>query len=82
MTRPIAPFDVVVLPAGLPQFGVAPGSQAVVLEIYQDPYEAFEIEVVDENGQTLYSGAVETACVELENPESDSHPSGESGSNA
>ncbi|MBM6403576.1 DUF4926 domain-containing protein [Phycicoccus sp. CSK15P-2] len=66
MTRPIAPFDVVVLPAGLPQFGVSPGSRAVVIEIHEDPYEAFEIEVVDENGQTLYSGAVETAWVELD----------------
>jgi hypothetical protein len=82
MTRPIVPFDVVVLPAGLPQFGVPPGSRAVVIEIHQDPYEAFEIEVVDDNGQTLYSGAVETAWVELEDPVGDSGPPDERGGNA
>ncbi len=56
MTRPIAPFDVVVLSAGLPQHGLPPGTRAVVLEIHEEPYEALEIEVVGVNGETLFSG--------------------------
>lgn len=65
MNRPIAPFDVVVLPAGLAEAGLPPGTRAVVIEIHTEPYEALEIEVVDDDGRTIFSGAVETAWVEL-----------------
>lgn len=65
MNRPIVPFDVVVLSAGLPQHGLPPGTRAVVIEVHHDPYDAFEIEVVGKDGQTVYSGAVEAAWIEL-----------------
>jgi hypothetical protein len=52
----------------LPQHGLPPGTRAVEIEIHHDPYEAFEIEVVGDDGQTLFLGGVETACVELDEP--------------
>lgn len=60
----LAPFDVVRITAWLPQHGVAPGTRAVILEIHEDPHLAYEIEVVGDDGQSLFIGAVDPAQVE------------------
>lgn len=60
----LAPFDVVRITAGLPQHGIAPGTRAVILEIHEDPYLAYEIEVVGDDGHSLFIGAVDPAQVE------------------
>lgn len=58
MTRPILPFDVVVLLEGIPELNIPPGSRAVVLDVYESPSPAFEVEVVNTEGATLFVGAV------------------------
>jgi Domain of unknown function (DUF4926) len=65
MTGRIEPLDVVVLTAGLPQHGVVAGSLAVVLEVHEHPHLAYEVEVVDAEGRTIFLGAVDPAQVEL-----------------
>ncbi|TCM48855.1 DUF4926 domain-containing protein [Kribbella sp. VKM Ac-2568] len=65
MTEHIEQFDTVRIPAGLPEHGVPEGALAVVLEVHRDPYLAYEIEVVDAGGRTLFAGAVDPAWVEL-----------------
>lgn len=40
------------------------GAPAVVPEVHRDPYLAYEIEVVDADGRTLFAGAVDPAWVE------------------
>lgn len=60
-----APFDVVRLPAGIVEFGVPEDALAVVIEVHYDPYVAYEIEVADDSGVTVFAGAVDPACLEL-----------------
>lgn len=62
--RQFEPYDVVRVTAGLVEFGVPEGSRAVVLEVHEDPYLAYEIEVVDHRGQTIFTGAVDPAQIE------------------
>ncbi|MGH2768031.1 MAG: DUF4926 domain-containing protein [Candidatus Methylomirabilales bacterium] len=71
MSDRLVPFDVVRIPAGIPAHGVPAGARGVVLEVHEDPYLAYEIEVVDEDGRTVFTGAVDPAWVELEAPGSD-----------
>ena len=59
----IEQFDVVRLAEGLPDEGLPPGTQATVLEVYTDP-PGYEVEVVDDNGETLFLGSVEPDQVE------------------
>ncbi len=60
----VTPFAVVRLLSGVPEYGVSPGALAVVLEVHSEPYEAYEVEVVDEAGRTVFAGAVEPGqCV-------------------
>jgi hypothetical protein len=58
------PFDVVRLLSGIPEHGVRAGARAVVLEVHDDPYLALEVEVVDDDGKTLFVGAVDPAQVQ------------------
>jgi len=52
-------FDVVSLRDGIPEAGVSPGTRAVILDVYDDPSRAYEVEVVDEQtGKTVWWGAV------------------------
>lgn len=69
MSRRLGPFDVVRIPAGIAEQGVPPEARAVVVEVHEDPHLAYEIEVVDEDGMTLFIGAVDPAWVEVEAPE-------------
>lgn len=66
MTGPLSLFDVVRIPLGLPADGVRPGARAVILDIYETPSPAYEVEVLDEDGNTVFTGAVDPSCVVLE----------------
>lgn len=59
-------FDVVRLPEGLPEHGIPAGATAAVVEVHGSPPLAYEIEVVDASGKTLWWGPVECDQVELE----------------
>lgn len=68
MTGNIGQFDTVRIPAGIPTDDVPEGALAAVLEVYTDPYPAYEIEVVNADGTTLYLGTVDPSSVELVEP--------------
>lgn len=72
MTENIGQFDTVRIPAGIPENDVPEGALATVLDVYTDPYLAYEIEVADAEGRTLYLGVVDPSWVEL--VESYGHP--------
>lgn len=60
----VTPFMVIRLLSGVPEHGVSPGAMAVVLEVHSEPYEAYEVEVTDDAGRTVFTGTVEAAqCV-------------------
>jgi len=60
-----APFDVVSLREGLPHCGLPPGTRAVVLDVYDQPAPAYEVEVVEEGtGRTLWWGSVDAGSVD------------------
>lgn len=63
------PFDVVRLLSGLPEHGVPAGARAVVLDIHDHPHLALEVEVVDDQGATIFVGAVDPAQVRREDPD-------------
>ncbi|NNM44394.1 DUF4926 domain-containing protein [Knoellia koreensis] len=65
MTENIGQFDTVRVPAGIPESDVQEGAMATVLDVYTDPHLAYEIEVVDVEGRTLYEGVVDPSWVEL-----------------
>lgn len=65
MTENIGQFDTVRVPAGIPESDVPEGALATVLDVYTDPYLAYEIEVADADGRTLYVGVVDPSWVEL-----------------
>jgi hypothetical protein len=65
MTENIEQFGTVRIPAGIPDSDVPAGALATVLDVYTDPYLAYEIEVVDADGRTLYVGVVDPSWVEL-----------------
>src|SRR5438128_12323802 len=44
-------LEVVELTKDLPQYGLAKGSQGTVLEVFDQPQEAYMIEFVDESGE-------------------------------
>ncbi|MCE6998526.1 DUF4926 domain-containing protein [Saccharothrix sp. S26] len=51
-------FDVAYLSEDLPDEGLKAGTQVTVLEVYDEPALAYEVEVVDHSGVTLFQGAV------------------------
>lgn len=58
-TTPLKPFDVVILPNGVPDEGVAPGTRAVIMEVHTVPSLAYEVEVADDlTGATTWWGSV------------------------
>jgi hypothetical protein len=50
-------FDVVRLVRGVPEAGLPPGTEAVILEVSTVPDPHYEIEVADAEGRTLYQGS-------------------------
>lgn len=65
MNRTISQFDTVRIPAGISEYDIPEGAIATVLDVYEHPYRAYEIEVVDDNGRTVFVGVVDAAWVEL-----------------
>ena len=63
MADGLSAFDVVTVPAGLPEYGVPAGATATVIDVYETP-PGVEIEVVDDQGRTIFSGAVDFSRVE------------------
>ena len=61
----LAPFDVIRLPAGLHAEGVDVGAVGTILEIHALPSLAYEVEVADGRGRTIWIGAVDARQVEL-----------------
>jgi hypothetical protein len=68
MTSRFALFDVITLPEGISGSGVPPGARGTVLDVYEEPALAYEIEVTDEEGRTLFLGAVDAIYVEPDIP--------------
>lgn len=58
----IKQYQIVRLVRGVPEEGIEPGTRAVVLEVFDD--DAFEIEVADDQGRTLYEGSVSRNDIE------------------
>jgi Domain of unknown function (DUF4926) len=58
----IKQYQLVRLVRGVPDEGIEPGTQAVVIEVFDD--DAFEIEVADDEGRTLYEGSVSRSDIE------------------
>jgi len=58
VTTRLNPFDVVRFRKGLDDHGVAAGTRAVVLEVHEKPSLAYEVEVTDQDGRTVFFGAV------------------------
>ena len=50
-------FDCVRLVRGVPDAGLPPGTEAVILEVSEVPELHYEIEVSDGDGRTLYQGS-------------------------
>lgn len=65
VNEPLKQFDIVRVLDGVPSHGLPPGCLATILEVHAKPDLAFEIEVSDESGRTLFTGAVSASQVEL-----------------
>ena len=70
MTERLRPFDVVRFRNGLDDHGVAAGARGVVLDVHESPSLAYEVEVTDDDGRTVFFGAVDPDYVERETPDS------------
>ena len=49
-TRKAQELDIVELTEDLPQYGVKKGEQGVVITVFDEPDEAYDLEFVDESG--------------------------------
>jgi hypothetical protein len=45
-------FDVVRLETDLPEYGLSRGAEGVVVELYDNPTTAYEVEFTDSDGRT------------------------------
>ena len=70
MSNRLNPFDVVRFRKALDNHGVAAGTRGVVLEVHESPSLAYEVEVTDDDGRTVFFGAVDPDYVERETPDS------------
>lgn len=68
MTDIFKQFDTVRVRPGIPESDIPAGLLATILDVYTDPHLAYEIEVVDANGLTLYVGVVDPSWIELVEP--------------
>lgn len=51
-------FDVVRLRKGLPEEGIDIGAPVVILAVEHSPYLHYEVEISDQDGRTLFQGAL------------------------
>ena len=65
MTDEIEMLDVVRLLEGLPEPGIPAGATATVIHVHGSPPTAYEIEVLDGSGNTLWWGPVKSNQIEL-----------------
>lgn len=49
----LSPFDVVFLKENLPEAGLIKGQSGVILDVYNSPILAYEVEFSDNDGKTL-----------------------------
>jgi hypothetical protein len=56
-------YDVVRIKNDIPSEGITKGQIGTILEVYHDSH--FEIEISDENGITLFSGAISSDILEV-----------------
>jgi hypothetical protein len=66
MRKQLSPFDVVRFRKSLDDHGIAAGARGVVLEVHKSPVLAYEVEVTDDDGRTLFFGAVDPDYIEPE----------------
>jgi hypothetical protein len=60
----IKQFDTVRLRYGLADEGIPPDTLAAVLDVYERPTPRYEIEVVDDEGRTIFWGSVTPEQIE------------------
>jgi hypothetical protein len=60
----IKQFDTVRLKHGLPDEGLPAGTLAAVVDVYEEPTPGYEIEVVGDDGRTIFLGSVGVDQVE------------------
>jgi hypothetical protein len=46
-------FDVIKLTVNLPEYNLSIGMVGAIIDIYENPFLAYEVEFCDENGHTL-----------------------------
>ncbi|MEV4758008.1 DUF4926 domain-containing protein [Micromonospora sp. NPDC049559] len=51
-------FDMVALTVGLPDEGLPAGSVGTIVHVFDQPRRAYEVEFVDEDGETIATAAV------------------------
>ncbi len=47
-------FDVVILISGIPERGFKAGMKGAIVDVYSEQEEAYEVELYDEDGRTIY----------------------------
>jgi len=65
MSERLHPFDVVRFRKRLDDHGIAEGTRGVVLEVHEAPRLAYEVEVTDSDGRTVFFGAVDPDYIEV-----------------
>jgi 3-deoxy-D-arabino-heptulosonate 7-phosphate (DAHP) synthase len=65
MTSRLHPLDVVRFRKSLEEHGIAAGTRGVVLEVHEAPRLAYEVEVADSDGRTVFLGAVDPEYLEV-----------------
>jgi hypothetical protein len=66
MTDRLRRFDVVRFRKSLDDHRVPVGARGVVLEVHESPSLAYEVEVTDDDGRTVFFGAVDPDYLEPE----------------
>jgi hypothetical protein len=64
MTRELSLYDVVRLAVDLPEDGLQAGAIGTVVEIFDVPQRAYEIEFADDSGTTIAQLALEPGQIE------------------
>ena len=62
--RVLTPLSLVRLPRGIPEHGIPAGAIATILDVYEKPSLAYEIEVSDGDGHSLFVGVILASEVE------------------
>ena len=58
VTRKALELDVVELTEDLPEYGISCGERGAVVEAFDNPSEAYDLEFVDEDGQSRFAYSV------------------------